>query len=69
VVYRPSNGTWYVRFSSSAYSFGDWTSFQWGLPGDTPLVADFHGDGRTDLTVFRPSSGEWFVRYSSTGYS
>jgi hypothetical protein len=69
VVYRPGDGTWYVRFSSSEYSFADWTSFQWGVPGDMPLAADFDGDRKTDLTIFRPSSGEWFIRYSSTGYS
>jgi hypothetical protein len=43
--------------------------FQWGLPGDVPDVADFDGDGKTELTVFRPATGEWFIRYSSLGYS
>ena len=31
-VYRPSNGTWYVRTSSSNYATA--TAQQWGLPED-----------------------------------
>jgi len=27
----------------------------------TPRVADFNGDGRTDVSVFRPSSGGWYL--------
>jgi FG-GAP-like repeat/Putative binding domain, N-terminal len=69
VVFRPSNGTWYGRYSSSNYSFATWTATQWGLPGDIPLAADFDGDGKNDLVVFRPSIGTWFVLSSSSGYS
>jgi uncharacterized repeat protein (TIGR03803 family) len=71
-VWRPSNGTWYIRYSSLGYSvftliFG-FSYYQWGLPGDVPISADFDGDGMTDLAVFRPSTGEWFIRYSSQNY-
>ena len=69
VVYRPTTGEWFVRYSSSSYSYTTWTSYGWGLPGDVPLVADFDGDRKTDLVVYRPSTGEWFVRYSSSSYS
>jgi uncharacterized repeat protein (TIGR03803 family) len=67
-VFRPSSGEWFVRYSSTGYSYA-FASYQWGLSTDTPLVADFDGDGRTDLVVYRPSTGEWFVRYSSQAYS
>jgi photosystem II stability/assembly factor-like uncharacterized protein len=30
-------------------------------------VADFDGDGKTDLSVFRPSAGSWFYLNSSNG--
>ena len=65
VVYRPSNGSWYVRYSSDSYSYATAKTYQWGLPTDVPLVSDFDGDGKTDLAVFRPEEGGWYVRYSS----
>jgi hypothetical protein len=37
VIWRPSNGTWYFRFSASGYSYATWTSYGWGMNGDTPL--------------------------------
>jgi hypothetical protein len=67
-VFRPSNGTWYVRLSSVGDIPASAAAFQWGLAGDIPIAGDFDGDGQTDLTVFRPSTGTWFIRYSSSGY-
>jgi len=69
VVYRPSNGSWYLRSSSTNYGLANFSTYQWGLPDDVPLQADFDGDGKTDLTVYRPSTGEWFIRYSSTNFA
>jgi hypothetical protein len=39
IVWRPSQGNWYVRFSGS----DDAMVYQWGLPGDIPLVGDYDG--------------------------
>jgi uncharacterized repeat protein (TIGR03803 family) len=68
-VFRPLNGTWYIRYSSLGYSIGNSSTVQWGLPGDVPISADFDGDGTIELTVFRPLNGTWYIRYSSQGYS
>ena len=45
---------------------GGSTSVGWGAPslGDTPVVADYDGDGKADITVARQATGEWFIRGS-----
>lgn len=65
VVYRPSTGSWFVRYSSGNYAG---RAYQWGNTGDQPVIGDFDGDTRTDLTVYRPTTGEWYIRYSSRGF-
>jgi parallel beta-helix repeat protein len=37
----------------------------WGVSTDTPLTADFDGDGLRDLAVYRGSTGQWFVSGSA----
>ena len=59
-VWRPSNGTWYVRPSTGGY-----TEFGFGQVGDLPVDADFDADGRTDYAVFRPSNGTWYLQLPS----
>jgi hypothetical protein len=51
-VFRPSNGTWYIRGMGS---------FPYGAPGDVPVVGDYNGDDKDDAAVFRPSTGHWFI--------
>jgi hypothetical protein len=32
-----------------------------------PLLGDFDGDGRADVTVWRPTTGQWFSLTSASG--
>ena len=64
-VWRPSNGTWFVK----NHVTGATRTQQWGTAGDVPVPADYDGDGTTDFAVWRPSSGTWFVIESRTGAS
>jgi hypothetical protein len=68
-VWRPSSGTWYVRYSSLSYSLDTFGQYPWGLPGDQPIALDFDADGIDDLVVFRPETGEWYMRFSSLNFS
>jgi sugar lactone lactonase YvrE len=61
-VWRPGNGTWYIRSGSGATAVQ-----QWGLPGDIPVPGDYDGDGKTDFAVWRPSNGTWFIISSRDG--
>jgi hypothetical protein len=66
-VWRPSNGHWCIKTSTSSYA-GYW-DYSWGLNGDVTAPGDYDGDGRIDLAVWRPSIGQWFIKLSSTGYA
>ncbi|MCO6510693.1 MAG: VCBS repeat-containing protein, partial [Aridibacter famidurans] len=62
-VFRPSPeppgsaSQWWLLKSADDSTRG----LNFGLSSDTPIPADFTGDGKTDIAFFRPSTGEWFV--------
>ena len=70
VIWRPSNGTWYVLRSSLGYADPQsrWTK-AWGVSGDVPLCGDLDGDGADDLIIWRPSNGTWYALLSSLGFA
>jgi hypothetical protein len=64
VLYRPSNQTWYVRFSSDAtvHAFG------FGAAAAVPLLGgDFDRDGRPDAVYVDTGNYTWHVRFSKDG--
>ena len=56
-VFRPSNGTWYIRGQGS---------FLFGTNNDIPVPADYNGDGKVEAAVFRKSNGTWYIRGMSS---
>jgi hypothetical protein len=70
-IFRPSNGTWYVRLSNSSNAVvslspadAPWGSFR---PGDVPVPGIYDGHDKTEFALFRPtgsgttSGGTWYV--------
>jgi hypothetical protein len=60
-VWRPSNGTWYVQYTSN----GAYVTQQWGISTDIPYPGDFDGDGKTDFAVVRESNVSLYIIPSS----
>jgi hypothetical protein len=64
-VYRPENSTFYIRLSSTTNlsgSAGVQVAIAYGWAGhDQPVVADYNGDGVSDIAVYRAETAQWFV--------
>ncbi len=61
-VWRPSDGTWYIR-----NGYTDSNIFaQFGANGDKPVPGDFDGDGITDFAVFRPGNSTLYILESDS---
>lgn len=62
-VWRPSNGTWYMADGDpfSATSLPVAQEIQLGAQGDTPVPADYDGDGTTEIGYWHPQTGVWTI--------
>jgi PKD repeat protein len=74
-IVPPTGGqsaTYAILLSSRGYSFaaGQPLFVPAGFPsiGDTPVVGDFDGDGKTDPGIWRESQGVWIIPTSSSNY-
>jgi hypothetical protein len=68
-IYRPSEQRFYIidRLGSADTGLGAATSnFQFGNPGDTPVVGDWDGDGISEIGLHRPSTGFFYWRNTLT---
>lgn len=63
-VFRPSTNVWHTRAQSES---GSYSAYQFGLPTDVLVPADYDGDGETDVAVWRPETGVWYIQLSTTG--
>ena len=61
VTWRPSDGVWQYRLSSTNLQY----QIAWGGPGDIPAPGDFDGDGKTDFAIFRQSTATFWAITSS----
>lgn len=65
VVWRPSNGVWYVKdISGDAYR-----ETSWGVSGDRPFSYYPSKTSKASLMIYRPSNQIWYVKDSATGAS
>jgi len=69
-VRRPPTGgqsaAYLILRSSTGYDYGATLVIPAGWPGlgDTPVPADYNGDGRTDAAIWRGNSGAWIIALS-----
>lgn len=55
MVFRSSEGRWYLKTSASGYA--DVQTIDWGLSGDAPVPGDYDGDGFAEPAYFRAGDG------------
>src|SRR6185436_18159275 len=63
-VYRPSNGTFYLRNHNWAGAAE--VTARFGNLGDKPVVGDWDGDGDTTISVYRPGNGTFYLRNANS---
>ena len=54
-----TGGSWHVDTNGDGQATDQDQGFQFGQPGDVPVVGDWNGDGVDDLGVYR--GGTWYL--------
>jgi hypothetical protein len=60
-VIDPATATWYLRNSNTAGT-PDAGTFQYGLPGWTPVAGDWNGSDHSGVGMFDPTTATWYPR-------
>jgi len=68
VIWRPSNGHWYILLSSRGYSTSSPKIIAWGTRGDVPLVISAFSIYSADLAIWRPSTSMWYLLSGDSGF-
>jgi hypothetical protein len=58
---KGQGGEWLINRSRD----GSVMAEAWGLASDTPVPADYDGDGKTDIAVWRGADTNWYIQRSS----
>ncbi|MBT8215849.1 MAG: CapA family protein [Acidimicrobiia bacterium] len=62
VFVDPDTARWQVEHIDASFS-----TFYFGLPGDTPLIGDWDCDGRDSAGMWRPDTGFMYLQDDDTG--
>jgi hypothetical protein len=73
-IVPPSGGqsqAYAILKSTTNYDYNQplFVSAGWPDLGDTPIAADFDGDGKADPAIWRSSDGTWIIPKSSSNYT
>jgi len=61
-VHRPIGNFYLIADGYEPGGLGNVVSvYQWGLPGDFPLLTSVDGDGLLDLAIFRPLDSSYYI--------
>lgn len=59
-VFRPSTGTWFIKYTNTV------VYYKFGQSGDIPVPGTYSPDMFADIAVFRPSNGVWYFLYKQS---
>jgi len=65
-IMNPSQAVWYLDYNGSFTWDGPNVDrvFDWGSPGDIPVVGDWNGNGKTKIGIMNPNQAVWYLDYN-----